>query len=222
MKVCTDACLFGAWSAAKMNEYLPGCDFILDVGSGTGLLSLMLAQKTAAQIDAVEMDASATKQSDSNFAASPWAERLHVVQSPIGHFIPGKKYDLIISNPPFYKNSLTSPDKGRAAAMHDSELSLDELVHVFIKHVSIGGYAAVLLPFTRSGYFENMAAGNGLYVIEKLNVRQTNAHTFFRTMLWLSKEKKTEIIEREIAIHDQNREYSPAFETLLKDYYLDV
>ena len=116
MKVCTDACLFAAWVAAYLqkNKINPGS--ILDIGTGTGLLSLMLAQKTLALIDAVEINIDAALQAKENFNASPWKQRLNVFETGILQYNTQMKYDLIISNPPFFNNDLLSPDKNKNTA----------------------------------------------------------------------------------------------------------
>lgn len=105
MKVCTDACLFGAWTVSKIIKIAPYCKSIIDIGAGTGLLSLIAAQKTAAGIDAVEIDQLAYGQAASNFNQSPWKNRLTAVHSSILEFDNRIKYDFIISNPPFLKTA---------------------------------------------------------------------------------------------------------------------
>lgn len=222
MKVCTDACLFGAWCTRKMNEWVPDGKNILDIGTGTGLLSLMAAQKTNAMIDAVDLDAAAVNQAAGNFSTSPWKDRLNAVHASINDFEKTKEYDFIISNPPFYEDDLRSPDEGRTAAMHDSKLTLEQLVNAIGQHLSNDGYAAVLLPFPRTNYFETTAIRKGLHVVERAFVRQTSTHHFFRSMLLLSRYKPFEEVEEEITIHDDNRQYTPEFFELLKDYYLKL
>src|SRR6476620_3970566 len=120
MKVCTDACLFGAWVASEIrNEDL---ERVLDIGAGTGLLSLMIAQNSDAVIDAVEIDDHAYSQVVDNFSSSPWNDRLRVHHCSVQQFEPGCKYDLVISNPPFYEHSLRSPDSKKNMAMHSTHL----------------------------------------------------------------------------------------------------
>ena len=111
MKVCTDACMLGAWTAGKLGG--SGINNILDIGCGTGLLSLMLSQKINASIDAVEIDADAAKQAGENISASPWAANIRVIHTSLQEFMPKKKYDLIICNPPFYENDLRSEHENK-------------------------------------------------------------------------------------------------------------
>src|SRR5689334_11682345 len=125
MKVCTDACLFGAWTASAItNEQLPA-GLILDIGAGTGLLSLMLGQQlNNSIIHAIEIDAVAAQQAGDNFAASSWSEQLHVYNTAIQSFSPAQQYDFIITNPPFFQNDLASPNAQRNLALHSHQLSL--------------------------------------------------------------------------------------------------
>lgn len=140
MKVTTDACLFGAWVANMFRKGAGGdteafpVDNILDIGTGTGLLTLMLAQRLKANFEAVEVDEDASLQARENFAASPWANRLTIYNKDILHFNTRLKYDVIISNPPFYENELASGDPRKNLAMHDG-LSILDLLKV-IKRIS--------------------------------------------------------------------------------------
>ena len=221
MKVCTDACLFAAWVAAYLqkNKIIPRN--ILDIGTGTGLLSLMLAQKTLALIDAVEINTDAALQAKENFNASSWAQRLNVFETGILQYSTYKKYDFIISNPPFFNNNLLSPDKNKNTAKHDGHLGLTELIKAINENLSGNGMAAVLLPYSRAGFFETHAARQELFTIEKTLVKQTPAHPAFRSMLLCAKKEKA-MQQAEIIIHNDERKYTNEFIELLKDYYLKL
>jgi tRNA1Val (adenine37-N6)-methyltransferase len=156
MKVCTDACLFGAWVADKLNKKEINPKKIFDIGCGTGLLSLMLAQKTSVNIDAIEIDAEAFLQATENVAISPWKDRVNIFHGPLNQFAVHEKYDFIICNPPFYENQLKSDNEGRNAAMHSTTLSFLELTNAIKNNLSNTGQAAVLIPFTRVADFEKM------------------------------------------------------------------
>ena len=221
MKVCTDACLFGAWITAclKHKKILP--KNILDIGTGTGLLSLMLAQKTAAAIDAIEIQPDAAVQARENFDASPWKDRLSVFSEDILQYPVQNKYELIIVNPPFFEDDLLSADANKNMAKHSGSLSLPKLIKIIVRHLSDDGLAAVLLPYHRSAFFETKALAQGLYTIEKLLVQQTPKHPPFRTMLLCSKKEKP-LQQSAIIIHNNERHYSSEFIALLKDYYLKL
>lgn len=217
MKVCTDACLFGAWIADDLQN--KNCSDVLDIGAGTGLLSLMLAQKTTALIDAAEIDGNAFLQAKENFESSNWKERLHVFNTDICDFNPVKTYDFIISNPPFFENDLKSPQQNKNTAKHDTELNLLTLAGIVKKLLSRAGHFAVLLPYHRTSYFINEAEKQGLYCNETVLVKQTAGHSYFRSMLLFSG-NKTITVEKEISIKGADGNYTEAFSTLLNDYYL--
>ncbi len=218
MKVCTDACLFGAWAAG----FVSGAGRILDIGSGTGLLSLMLAQKTSARVDAVELDEDAASQAAGNFAASPWKNRLNIIHQRIQDFAHAceTRYDFVISNPPFYDKDLKSPDPKRNLAWHNGQLSLDELFILTRKLLSGNGMFAVLIPAHRSAELEGIAEANEFHIKERIDVRQTPAHSFFRTMYLFYKGPPVQKNNAEISIKDRLQQYTPAFGALLKEYYL--
>lgn len=220
MKVCTDACLFGAWMAEKVRSEKYGPRNILDIGTGTGLLSLMLAQKTTAIIDAVELDEQAAEQAAENFEATRWNERCQVIQGDVRTVHLGRKYDLVISNPPFFENDLKSGDTKRNIALHSEELSLQELLGVIKKHLSDKGKFALLLPYHRKKEFENLAMAAGFYLEEEVSVKQTPNHAFFRVMLLF---EQAEIpVNQTTLIIRQSDQYTPEFTTFLKDYYLNL
>src|SRR6476646_8018597 len=127
MKVCTDACLFGAWCAAELKSQASDQETLLDIGAGTGLLSLLIRQKNKLQIDAVEIEAAAAAQALQNVQASPWPNDIHVIHNDILNMGVSKSYDYIISNPPFYENELQSPNEKRNTALHSRQLTLSDL-----------------------------------------------------------------------------------------------
>jgi tRNA1Val (adenine37-N6)-methyltransferase len=215
MKVCTDACLFGAW-VADVVEGTGGS--ILDIGSGTGLLSLMLAQKTAATIDAVEIDNDAFTQASENFSASAWHERLSAHHLPVQQYHPADKYDLIITNPPFYANDLRSENEKRNVALHGISLSFDDLLASVDSLTRDNGMFTILLPYRRCSDFELLVKRSGWNIYKKAIVKQSTEHKPFRCMYMLSRlavSKNTE----EISIR-AGSSYSKRFNDLLKDYYL--
>jgi len=218
MKVCTDACLFGAAVADKYQRTASKFH-VLDIGAGTGLLSLMLAQKNlSAAIDAVEIDKGAAEQCRDNFKASPWKERLHIHHQPIQEF--GiNTYDLIISNPPFYENDLKSDSNKRNLALHSTALGLDDLLDVMVKHLSPHGRFAVLLPHHRSANFTNHARLKDFFLEEAIDVKQTPRHAYFRSILFFSRSNQT-AKHSDIIINDEKGKYTAEFTELLKDYYL--
>ena len=219
MKVCTDTCLFGAYVAdtiLKENLPIKNC---LDIGTGTGLLSLMLAQKIAAQINAVEIDTAAHSEAKENFKQSPWKERFTIFNTDILQFNTNKKYDCIISNPPFFEGDLKSSYSNKNASKHDTALTLLQLLQVVIKHLQDDGFFAVLIPHHRVNYCIDEAAKLNLYLNKKILVKQTAKHDYFRGMLFFEKQQGAYSSE-EIIIKNVNGDYTDAFTFLLKEYYL--
>ena len=222
MKVCTDACLFGAWVANKITTgKIAAPENVLDIGAGTGLLSLMLAQKTKILIEAVEIEENAFRECSSNFSISPFADRLSVANNDIKTFNRFRNYDLIICNPPFFEDQLASEQAKKNIAKHSAGLTLDELIQAAISYLSLTGNIAVLLPFERASYFEQVANTFGLYTSHKMLLRQTPLHNYFRSFMILNREKKV-ISEEEMIIKDNEGKYTDQFRELLKDYYLHL
>ncbi|MEO6539233.1 MAG: methyltransferase [Ferruginibacter sp.] len=221
MKVCTDACLFGAWVVERLRtlNILPAR--VLDIGTGTGLLSLMLAQETNASVDAVEINSDVATQASQNIADSPWHNRISVFNMPVQDFNPGYKYNFIICNPPFYRGDLRSPDENRNTAKHDGLLSLEELIKIILKNISLEGHAAVMLPLHRTTFFEKICKQEGFFISEKLLVKQTPQHDGLRTLFLFSLMQKT-VNNYNITIDDAERNYTPEFNALLKEYYLNL
>jgi tRNA1Val (adenine37-N6)-methyltransferase len=219
MKVTTDACLFGAWAAALIN--LHDGEHLLDIGTGTGLLSLMAAQQNNCLVDAVEIEEGAFTQACENIAQSPWKERVKIIHADIRQLSAAKKYHCIISNPPFFENQLASPDTAKNKALHAQELSLADLFTAFAKYIHPQGNIFLLMPAYRKAEVVALATAHGFFINHIVMVRQTPAHEPFRMMLRLSLSDEV-VKEAEIIIRESSNEYSAAFITLLKEYYLHL
>ena len=219
MKVCTDACVFGAYVARYIFNNGPVVGSILDIGTGTGLLALMMAQNTKGIVDAVEIDEAAFQQAESNFDNSPWRDRLNVFNADAFHFDRGKKYDWIISNPPFFKGDLKSANKGKNLAKHETMLTLEQLLAVISRHLSPFGIFAVLLPPHRAPFFIEIAGEAGYFLAEQVEVRHTSGHPVFREILFFRSGESTAFCD-ELFIKDKQGNYTPQFADLMKDYYL--
>jgi tRNA1Val (adenine37-N6)-methyltransferase len=215
MKVCTDSCILGAWSAKHLN----GAKRILDVGSGTGLLTLMLAQKSESQIDSIELDPESASQALENILASPWFARIRQLEGNVLNYPLPRDYDFIISNPPFFESDLRSPVEKKNKAKHNETLTLDELMVVFRNHLNLRGTFSILLPWHRSGYFEKLAAKNDFFLLEKLTVRQTGAHQPFRSICLFGFQNPETTVSKELIIKNENGKYTGEFVDLMSDYY---
>ncbi len=224
MKVTTDGCLFGAWVADKVQHLGTGLK-ILDIGTGTGLLSLMLAQKNpTAEIEAKEIDKEAATQATENVNASPWKEQISVMHTDAKLYSTNKSYDLIISNPPFYEDELKSHDDSKNIAHHSSALTLDGLLGIIKKSLSDAGIFYLLLPYKRLEELPALFNKHSLQIKEKTLVRQTTKHDHFRVMLTGTHQSSPykEQVTGEISIKNEQQEYTPEFTGLLKDYYLSL
>lgn len=225
LKVSTDSCLFGAWVADEVRsrkyEVRSGDNSltILDIGAGTGLLMLMLAQKCNAVIDGIEIDEPSYQQAKENIEESTWNEHLHLFHADVKQYSFSKKYNLIISNPPFYEGDLKAVTANRNVAMHDAGLKLDELVAIVAANLTEAGRFAVLLPYARATYMIELTAAANLHLQKHVQVKQTVKHGYFRSLL-LFTNVETDAVVEELAIKDANNEYTSAFVSLLKDYYL--
>ena len=223
MKVCTDACLFGAWSAADVQ--IQNAKNILDIGSGTGLLSLMLAQQSTAHITAIEIEEGAFNQTASNFDLSPWKERLDVVHTSIQNYAADDKkqlFDCIITNPPFYEQDLTSPDSAKNLASHSTALSWDDLAKSVVSLLQENGTWYVLVPTLRAYTMQKIASNYGLELSEECLMYNDAKHLPIRAMLKFVKQKETAIQRNKIVIKNEDQSYTTEFTNYLKDYYLHL
>ena len=223
MKVCTDACLFGAWAAADVQ--IQTAKNILDIGSGTGLLSLMLAQQSTAHITAIEIEAGAFEQTKANFELSPWKERLNAIHNSIQAYASNNKqnlFDCIITNPPFYEGDLTSPDSTKNLAAHSTALPWDELVKSVANLLQENGAWYVLVPTLRAYTMQKLALNDGLQLSEECLMYNDAKHLPIRAMLKFVKQKEAVIQRKKIIIKNADQSYTTEFSNYLKDYYLHL
>ncbi len=225
MKVTTDGCLFGAWAADLINKEKLIINDCLDIGTGTGLLSLMLAQKTTnAEIDAIEIDEGAAKQAQENADASPWKDKIFVMPGDAKDmaYTFGKEYDVIISNPPFYENELASPDPQKNTAHHNSGLLLADLLQVIKDILHPDGRFYLLLPYKRFLEAGLLFQKYHLDINHTTLIMQSPQHTPFRFFVAGNHSGNSEsaYTKDKIVIRDEQNNYTEAFVNLLKDYYL--
>jgi len=224
MKVTTDACLFGAWVVEEINNEKLIINNCLDIGTGTGLLALMLTQKNPVmKIDAIEIDKDAAEQAKVNVGSSPWKEQINIIQDDVKAFSFEKEFDLIISNPPFYENELRSATDSKNVAHHSGNLTLKELLVIIKENLSKRGSFFLLLPYKRNEEIKKLLKDNELNISKILFVRQSVKHDYFRIFIkgsLLAEEKQTEFDE--LSIWDDKQQYTNEFVNLLKDYYLHL
>jgi len=216
MKVSTDACIQGAWT-----PILPHVKRALDIGTGTGLLSLMLAQRNSdIHIDTIELDEAAALQAKENIAASPWADRINVIQGDVRTYSFTAPYDMIICNPPFFHKSLQSDDEARNNARHTTQLTHDELIILFGKLLEQDGYAAVLLPALNHEVFEKSLKINRFDIFNKLFIIPKAGNEPNRVVIMCSKAGLQECELHHLPIRTAENAYNQHFISLLEPFYL--
>lgn len=213
MKVGTDGVLLGAWFPASAGMS------VLDVGSGTGLIALMAAQRGAGQVTAIEIDASAAAQAARNAAASEWAGKIQVVASDIADYHTDARFDRILSNPPYFRDSLRSPDAGRNAARHNDRLSYETLVSCSIRLLAPGGLLCVVLPFDAADEFVRCSLTAGLYLARRTDVVTVQGREPKRSLLSFSTvyiQPRTDVLNMREADGNESAQYV----NLVRDFYL--
>jgi tRNA1Val (adenine37-N6)-methyltransferase len=222
MKVTTDACLFGAYVAREIEKQEPKSTTILDIGTGTGLLSLMIAQKTNCTIDAIEITGDSFEQAKENIAASRWSDRINVFHGDAKSFkFPGK-YGVIVSNPPFYEDEIRSSSEEKNIAHHDSGLLLEELLQLIKANLDDAGRFYIMLPHKRISAAESLIRQSGLAINKNVLVRQSTKHDYFRIFIEGTNNPCNDksYPRTEISIWNDQQQYTPGFIELLKDFYL--
>ena len=220
MKVGTDGVLLGAWAG----EGSPEC--ALDIGAGTGLISLMLAQRFPdLSVDAVEINPYACLDAEMNFHNAPWKERLSLFKMSFQEFVtenPHREYDLIVSNPPYFSQALNSANSSRSLARHDHWLSLGEIISLSAGLLSEKGYISLIIPYERYNEVLEYASMENLFPCRILLIRPVPGKKPHRFTIELSR-KKTQIYECEMVIENSGRhQYSQEYIQLTRDFYLNM
>ena len=217
MKVGTDGVLLGAWVKVE------GTERILDAGTGTGLIALMIAQRSTALIDAVEIDKAASEQAAENCRASRWNARISVVQDSFQHFAQSTThhYDLIVSNPPFFRNSIKPPEASRSLARHDDQLTYESLLFYSSKILKHTGRLAVIIPAGEINYFTVQARFHGLYPSQIIMIRPHQGKDYSRCLAAFSKNNAEASNVGELSIKKMDDpDYTGEYKALTREYYL--
>ncbi|RHJ92484.1 tRNA1(Val) (adenine(37)-N6)-methyltransferase [Parabacteroides bouchesdurhonensis] len=216
MKVGTDGVLLGAWANVD------GCVNMLDVGTGTGLIALMLAQRYQANIDAIDIDMDACFQAKENIESSPFALQIDIHHISFLEYVTrtNKKYDLIVSNPPYFTDSLKCPDKKRTVARHTDSLVLSDLINGCCKLLSSGGRIALIVPFDKKEELTDIANSCQLYAIRTTHVIPVPEAAPKRLLVEYTNVPTPTCQENTLVIEEARHQYTPEFKALTKDYYL--
>jgi tRNA1Val (adenine37-N6)-methyltransferase len=213
MKVGTDGILLGAWADGIKAQH------ILDIGTGTGLIALMLAQRSQAQIDAIEIDRDAYQQALDNTAQSPWSHRITVHHGAIQGYDTARVYDLIVSNPPFFAQSSLSLDLARNTARQSDRLIMPDLLQATQRLLRDSGKLAIVYPILQAEQFSREAEACGLFCQRRLWVRPTLNHPPKRVLMEWGRYRRT-LEEATIAIEIDRHHYTQNYLQLTRDFLL--
>lgn len=220
MKIGTDGVVLGAWAPVEQNPFS-----ILDIGTGTGIIALMLAQRSnATQIDALEIDEKAYEQATDNFENSPWNDRLYCFHAGLDEFMeePEDEYDLIVSNPPFYAEDYKTNDVQRDLARFQDALPFEDLIEAADLLLSENGILALIIPFKEEERFLAIAHEFELYPTKITRLKGTPTTEIKRSLLALSRNQKSDISIDELTIEISRHEYTPEYIGLTKEFYLKM
>jgi tRNA1Val (adenine37-N6)-methyltransferase len=219
MKIGTDGVLLGAWTPLINNPYN-----VLDIGAGTGILSLMLAQRSSTeQIDAIEIDEDAYEQCVENFEASPWGDKLFCFHAGLDEFVdePEDEYDLIISNPPFYTDDYKSDNSSRDLARFEDALPFEELIEAAALLLSDNGIFSVIIPYKEENRFVTMCKKLDLFPLKITRVKGTPTSEIKRSLLAFCRMEQAPLVD-ELIIEISRHNYTSEYIELTKDFYLKM
>lgn len=219
MKVGTDGVLLGAWAGTE------SCNRILDVGTGTGLIALMLAQRSKAVIDAIDIDAEACLQAQENTESSPFAERITIRHSALSDFAQTctTRYDLIVSNPPYFIDSLKCPDRQRNTARHTDTLTLEKLLQDSRKLLAPQGRIALILPYDQKGHLVDYLQAQNLFLSKTMDVIPVPGAQPKRILAELTAEPSASPASSgQLTIEIARHQYTDEYIRLTKDFYLKM
>ena len=220
MKIGTDGVLLGAWAPIDNHPFS-----ILDIGTGTGIIALMLAQRSAAQqIDALEIDEAAYEQATDNFENSPWNDRLFCFHAGLDEFIeePEEEYDLIVSNPPFYSEDYKTENESRDLARFQDAMPFEQLLEATDLLLSEHGIFTVIIPFKEEENFIALANEFELYPLKITRVKGTPTTEIKRSLLAFSRNETTDLPIDELVIETARHVYTQEYIGLTKDFYLKM
>ena len=220
MKIGTDSVLLGAWCPIENNPFS-----VLDIGAGTGVLSLMLAQRSnAEQIDAIEIDENAYEQCVDNFENSPWADRLFCFHAALDEFVeePEDEYDIIISNPPFYSENFKTENIQRDLARFQDALPFEDLIDAADLLLSENGIFAVIIPYKEEEKFIDLCAQVELYPVKITRVKGTPTSEIKRSLLAFKRYELSTLSADELVIETSRHQYTDAYISLTKDFYIKM
>jgi tRNA1Val (adenine37-N6)-methyltransferase len=220
MKIGTDSVLLGAWCPIDNNPFS-----VLDIGSGTGILSLMLAQRSnAEQIDSLEIDEEAFEQCVENFESSPWSDRLFCFHAGLDEFVdePEDEYDLIISNPPFYSENYKTDDYQRDLARFQDALPFEELVEAADLLLSENGIFAVIIPFKEEEKFIGLCSQLELFPVKVTRVKGSHTTPIVRSLLAFKRYELSVLTADELVIETSRHQYTDEYIELTKEFYLKM
>jgi len=217
MKVGTDTVLLGSWTDCT------GADRILDVGSGSGIIALMLAQRFNAIIDAVEIDHASSVQAGENFLQSPWKNRLTIHNQRFQDFIKNQNdaFDLVVSNPPYFSNSLKSPDKNRNISRHNDHLIFQELISGSGKILKESGILSVIIPMDVLENFTSIAKIEGFFAIRVCKISGVEGNKPNRVMIEMKISRPKRLITESLHIRENNGNFSKKYIEITREFYLD-